>query len=154
MGLHGSEYWTYVLPRRVGTREAAALTSGCLPIGAAHAERSGLADEVRAGRPAEFEQAVLADAHRLAARSDYARLLERKVAARAADESRKPLEAYRIEELGEMSRDIFDDRNGFSDARSAFVTKRKPTGTPARLARQHPAATPAPQHRGVARVAS
>ena len=38
--------------------------------------------------------------------------------------ARKPLDAYRAEELAEMSRDIFDDRHGFADARRAFVTKR------------------------------
>ena len=34
MGLHGSEYWTYTLPRRVGAAEAARLTHACpsLPI--------------------------------------------------------------------------------------------------------------------------
>ena len=59
----------------------------------------------------------------------------RKRAARAEDERRKPLEAYRVEELAEMSRDIFDDRHGFAAARHAFVTKQKVAATPARLAR-------------------
>ena len=134
MGLYGSEYWTYLLPRRVGTSEAAALTNACLPIGARQAERIGLADEVLPGRPAEFEMAVIDYARQLTQRADHPRLLEAKMAARAADERRKPLAAYRAEELAEMSRDIFDDRNGFNDARHAFVTKRTPTSTPARLA--------------------
>jgi Antibiotic biosynthesis monooxygenase len=43
---------------------------------------------------------------------------------------RKPLEAYRAEELAEMSRDLFTDRNGFAGARRAFVTKRNPSSTP------------------------
>ena len=141
MGLHGSEYWTYVLPRRVGTAEAAALTDGCLPIGAAQAARIGLADEVLPGRPAEFEEAVIDYARQLAQRADHRRSLERKRTIRAADERRKPLDAYRVEELAEMSRDIFDDRNGFSDARHAFVTKRQSTSTPARLA-QHRTTAP------------
>src|SRR5690606_17858471 len=34
MGLTGSEYWTYVLPRRVGAAQAERLTGECLPIGA------------------------------------------------------------------------------------------------------------------------
>ena len=33
-----------------------------------------------------------------------------------------------------MSHDIFDDRNSFSAARHAFVTKQKPTSTPQRIA--------------------
>jgi putative two-component system hydrogenase maturation factor HypX/HoxX len=43
------------------------------------------------------------------------------------------LAAYRVEELAEMSRDIFDDRNGFAAARQAFVMKEKSTGTPEHL---------------------
>ena len=46
MGLYGSEYWTYVLPRRVGADEAARLTEQCLPIGAQQAARIGLVDDV------------------------------------------------------------------------------------------------------------
>jgi putative two-component system hydrogenase maturation factor HypX/HoxX len=134
MGLYGSEYWTYVLPRRVGAATAAALTEQCLPVGAAEAVRLGLVDDVIAASPSEFDQAVLDHAEWLT-RSDHGRRLERKRAARAEDERRKPLEAYRVEELAEMSRDIFDDRNGFASARHAFVTKQKPAATPARLAR-------------------
>ena len=63
-------------------------------------------------------------ARRLAGHDDYYRLLERKRADRAADERRRPLEAYRTEELAVMSRDIFDDRLGFAAARHAFVMKR------------------------------
>ena len=50
--------------------------------------------------------------------------MESKRAARAADERRRPLEAYRAEELALMRSDIFDDRRGFAAARHAFVTKR------------------------------
>ena len=31
MGLHGSEYWTYSRPRRVGADEAMRLTQSALP---------------------------------------------------------------------------------------------------------------------------
>jgi putative two-component system hydrogenase maturation factor HypX/HoxX len=133
MGLFGSEYWTYVLPRRVGPQEAQRLTAQCLPIGSVEAARIGLADEVLKGRPAAFEAAVVEYAGRLAVRRDFARLLEDKCRSRALAERRNPLETYRVRELAEMSRDMFDDRNGFADARRAFVTKRKPTSTPSRL---------------------
>jgi putative two-component system hydrogenase maturation factor HypX/HoxX len=136
MGLYGSEYWTYVLPRRVGDLEAARLTQECLPISAAHAERMGLADRMLP--PTDFDRIVAEQAAQLARHDDYERLLEQKQAGRAAAEARKPLEAYRIEELAEMSRDIFDDRNGFAEARRAFVSKQKPEATPPRLARHRP----------------
>lgn len=133
MGLYGSEYWTYVLPRRVGDRHARALTERCLPIGAADAVRSGLVDHVLSGTREQFDAAVVADAAELAVGEGFDRLLEAKRAARAADERRRPLETYRVQELAEMSRDIFDDRHGFAAARRAFVTKRRPRSTPAHL---------------------
>jgi putative two-component system hydrogenase maturation factor HypX/HoxX len=77
---------------------------------------------------------VLEQAARLASTHDFAARLDRKRAARLDDERRRPLEAYRIRELAEMSRDIFDDRHGFAEARHAFVTKRKPLATPSHLA--------------------
>ena len=65
MGLHGSEYWTYTLPRRVGAREAARLTQACLPVTPASALRSGLVDHVIAGDPAAFRAQVAALAEQL-----------------------------------------------------------------------------------------
>jgi putative two-component system hydrogenase maturation factor HypX/HoxX len=123
MGLTGSEYWTYTLPRRVGVTEAQRLTEDCLPIGAAEAASIGLADAVLPGAPDEFDAAVLEHAFRLATSDGLAERLSAKAAARAADERHRPLETYRIRELAEMSHDIFDDRHGFAAARHAFVTK-------------------------------
>ena len=154
MGLYGSEYWTYVLPRRVGDLDACRLTQQCLPIGAAHAERIGLVDTLFPGPRRQFDRAVLEHAAELAGRADYPQLLEQKRAARTAAEARKPLEAYRVEELAEMSRDIFDDRHGFTDARRAFVTKQKPTATPGRLATHRTLAPVVHEHDHVARFVS
>jgi putative two-component system protein, hydrogenase maturation factor HypX/HoxX len=126
MGLYGSEYWTYVLPRRVGDRRAARLTEECLPLGAAEAVEIGLADAVLPGDRAAFDTAALEHARTLAAFPHLSLRLAAKAAARAEDERRRPLETYRIQELAEMARDIFDDRSGFAAARRAFVTKQTP----------------------------
>jgi putative two-component system protein, hydrogenase maturation factor HypX/HoxX len=99
MGLFGSEYWTYVLPRRVGEHAARSLTSRCLPVGAADAARIGLVDQILRGDPAACEGTAEAEASRLAIADDYADLLAGKRARRAADERRKPLRAYRRAEL-------------------------------------------------------
>jgi hypothetical protein len=109
---------------RVGAHEAVRLTEDCLPIGATEALRSGLADAVLPADPVAFDAAVLEHAQRLATEDHIGERLARKAEARAADELRRPLETYRIRELAEMSRDIFDDRAGFAAARHAFVTKR------------------------------
>src|SRR5580700_8295335 len=43
--LHGSEYWTYTLPRRVGQRRALELTLSCRPIGTRAAREMGFLDD-------------------------------------------------------------------------------------------------------------
>ena len=57
MGLHGSEYWTYTLPRRVGAEQAARLTEECLPVSPASALRYGLVDRVIGGGAADVPRA-------------------------------------------------------------------------------------------------
>jgi len=104
MGLYGSEYWSYVLPRRVGAHRAESLVGRCEPVAVEEAVRIGLVDEALAGPPAAFEEAVLEYATRLATRADYASLLERKRAARAADERHRPLESYRTRGTGPRDR--------------------------------------------------
>lgn len=135
MGLFGSELWTYVLPRRVGAEQALRLTQEALPIGAAEAVELGLADRALGGSRLEFERRVLEYAERLAMDASYDRLLAARERAREVDERRRPLEAYRVQELAEMSRDMFDDRSGFRAARRAFVRKQRAGATPAHLAR-------------------
>lgn len=143
MGLHGSEYWTYTLPRRVGPAEAERLTRDCLPIGAPEAVSLGFADGELAG--ADFDGQVAELAASLAGRYDLPQLLAAKRLQLEADERRRPLDAYLAEELGEMSRDFFDDRLGYAAARTAFVGKHKPAGTPARLA-PHRGGMPLPRY--------
>jgi putative two-component system hydrogenase maturation factor HypX/HoxX len=153
MGLFGSEYWTHTLPRRVGRYQAERMTSDCLPIGAAEAVTHGLADAALPRDPTAFDAAVAEYAHRLAGRDGHTAAVSEKQQQRESDERRKPLEAYRAEELAEMSRDLFADRNGFAAARRAFVTKQNPSSTPHRIARHRlPAGprTPAPADQAVA----
>lgn len=51
MGLYGSEYWTYTLPRRVGPAVAERLAREALPVSAASAQGLGLVDRVVDSRP-------------------------------------------------------------------------------------------------------
>src|ERR1700750_2348857 len=75
MGLHGSEYWTYTLPRRVGATEAARLTHACSPVPPASALRSGLVDQVIADSAAGFRGQAAGLAEQLAHGHAYQRLL-------------------------------------------------------------------------------
>ncbi|MGE5291330.1 MAG: hydrogenase maturation protein [Micromonosporaceae bacterium] len=144
MGLHGSEYWTYTLPRRVGTHEAARLTGACLPVSTASALRSGLADRVIAGGPATYRAQVAALAEKLARSPDYQRRLAAKTRQLTAAEKMQPLSAYRHAELAIMRRNFFDPSEPYAQLRRAFVYKQKPAQTPAHLAQhrtdRHPAA--------------
>ena len=123
MGLYGSEYWTYVLPRRVGEDQAQALTTRCEPIGTAQALRLGVADEIVRAHPRKFEDAAMHYAAHLANSPDRLRQLDRKRARAAADERRRPLSTTGEAELDRMWSDIFDDAHGFAEKRRAFILK-------------------------------
>jgi putative two-component system protein, hydrogenase maturation factor HypX/HoxX len=138
MGLHGSEYWTYTLPRRVGAEEAGRLTQACLPVTPASALRSGLVDHVIAGDAVGFRAQVAALAEQLARSPEYPALLTAKARELAAAEKQRPLAAYRAAELAIMSRNFSDPREPYADLRRAFVYKDKPSHTPTHLARHRP----------------
>jgi putative two-component system hydrogenase maturation factor HypX/HoxX len=145
MGLYGSEYWTYTLPRRVGASEAARLTQACLPVTPGSALRSGLVDHVIADDAAGFRAQVAARAERLARSPEYPGLLTAKARELAAAERQRPLDAYRSAELAVMHRNFSDPHEPYARLRPAFVYKEKPLCTPPHLARHRaqPAGTPA-----------
>jgi putative two-component system hydrogenase maturation factor HypX/HoxX len=135
MGLHGSEYWTYTLPRRVGAREAARLTQACLPVTPYSALRSGLVDHVIACDPVAFRAQVTALAGQLISSPACQTLLAAKARLLAAPEQHRPLAAYRAAELAVMARNFFDPAEPYAELRRAFVYKEKPSCTPPHLAR-------------------
>jgi putative two-component system hydrogenase maturation factor HypX/HoxX len=143
MGLHGSEYWTYTLPRRVGAGEAARLTQACLPVTPASALRLGLVDHVITDTAAGFRGQVAALAEYLVRNPAYPALLAAKERQLAAAEQHRPLAAYRAAELAIMSRNFSDPHEPYSHLRRAFVYKEKPSHTPPHLAR-HRASGPQP----------
>ncbi|MEV0029751.1 hydrogenase maturation protein [Nocardia sp. NPDC050793] len=132
MGLHGSEYWTYLLPRRVGATEAERLTREALPVGAAAAAALGLADRVVPGDAETFWNSTRRAAARLAGSAELVQRLVAKKQRRATDESAKPLNAYRDEELARMHRD-FAPGQPYHALRRDFVHKVPPAVTPPHL---------------------
>ena len=136
MGLHGSEYWTYSLPRRVGIELAAQLTEECLPITPASALSYGLVDQVIAGDTGEYGAQVATLAERLAASPDYQAQLTAKARELAAEERQQPLAAYRAAELEIMRRNFSGPGEAYPDLRRAFVYKHKATQTPSHLNRE------------------
>jgi putative two-component system protein, hydrogenase maturation factor HypX/HoxX len=142
MGLHGSEYWTYTLPRRVGAAEAARLTQACLPVTPPSALRSGLVDHVIPGDPAAFRAQVAALAEYLVGSPAYPALLAAKARQLAAPVEHRPLAAYRAAELAVMARNFFDPGEPYAELRRAFVYKEKPSHTPPHLARHRTESQP------------
>jgi putative two-component system hydrogenase maturation factor HypX/HoxX len=133
MGLSGSEYWTYLLPRRVGQAEADRLMQDALPVSAAAALRGGLADRLVDVDPEDFTEAVWADAFELAAAPDLSNRIADKAKRLVADEAVRPLARYRQAELSRM-RAIFDDPGApYHALRTAFVRKTVPDRTPEHL---------------------
>jgi putative two-component system hydrogenase maturation factor HypX/HoxX len=133
--LYGSEYWTYLLPRRVGDERAGAITGNRLPIGAAAARASGLIDDCFGATSADFLDAVRTRAQALARHPEFDGQLAARNARRAADEAAKPLAAYRADELERMRLNFYGFDASYHVARQHFVHKRPRSRTPHHLAR-------------------
>ncbi len=132
--LYGSEYWTYLLPRRAGPEAARRVTEGRLPVGVDEARELGLVDEVLPADAAAAEAALVDLARALAADPALEETLAAKRARRAADEAAKPLEAYRAEELRRMTLNFYGFDPSYHVARHDFVFKVAKSRTPPHLA--------------------
>ncbi len=132
--LFGSEYWTYLLPRRVGAANADRLTKLRWPIGIAEAERLGLVQHrLPAGRDAACSE-IRRLAEALADAPDYAERLAAKQTRRRADEAAQALQSYRDAELDRMRRNFFGFDPSYHVARYNFIRKIGKSHTPLTLA--------------------
>ncbi len=130
LGLSGSEYHTYSLPKRVGEQKASELLEACLPVGAKKAKEIGMVD------------LVLSD-------DTYKEKLKRYVQVLVCDEdayedfiwdkedylevNRGVIEAKREAEIAVMYSEFWDKSSSFHTLRYEFVYKICPTQTPKRL---------------------
>lgn len=138
-GLHGAEYWTYLLPRRVGAAMATRLTESCLPVMDREALQMGLVDGVLAPTAdAGFSQRIERHVRDTIAREDFATQMARKRKRRRQDEQTKPLAAYRAYEMEQVVQSFNDPDSDYHLARAQFVRKQPSTHTPERLV--HPLA--------------
>ncbi|WP_460372323.1 hydrogenase maturation protein [Pseudomonas sp. Tul1A2] len=128
MGLYGSEYWTYSLPRAVGPAMAEQLTQACLPVSAVQAWQLGMVQEIGPRCPDEFSLWLLQRANGVLSDPTYAAVRERK-----ARVDQVLIQKCRETELQEMQEDMLYNRNQFAEKCRNFVYKRKVCGTPARL---------------------
>jgi putative two-component system hydrogenase maturation factor HypX/HoxX len=137
--LYGSEYWTYLLPRRLGEQgvgdKSMAIMRNRQPLTAQRAAETGFTDACLAGDTQAFRIDVARRAAELAAASDLAAQLAAKRERRAQDEAQKPLAAYREEELAHMRRNFYGFDPSYHVARHHFVRKSPASWTPRHLAR-------------------
>lgn len=130
--LYGSEFWTYLLPGRVGKDGARAIMHNRLPMSAQESVRVGLYD---ACLPSDdFCGAVLRRATAMVQSPDFISQLVAKRERRRADEATKPLALYRAEELKEMQRNFYGFDASYHVARHHFVARSPHSWTPRHLA--------------------
>ncbi|MBP7113336.1 MAG: enoyl-CoA hydratase/isomerase family protein, partial [Nitrosomonas sp.] len=135
--LYGSEYWTYLLPRRVSKSDVLSLTRNRLPIDATDARNLGLIDDCFAVSSEEFVNKIRQTAESLAKRPDFFALLQQKAHKRKLDEQLKPLQSYRDEELRHMQLNFYGFDPSYHVARYHFVHKIPHSWTPRYLAKHH-----------------
>ncbi|MGW2834405.1 hydrogenase maturation protein [Streptomyces sp. NPDC001286] len=123
MGLYGSEFWTYTLPRRVGAETARRLTAEALPVSATTAAQLGMVNRVVPTSAQEFAAEVENLATALADDPDLERQITAKATTRRTDEEQRPLTDYRRAELARMRAIFFDPHAPYHALRSAFVRK-------------------------------
>ena len=133
--LYGSEYWTYLLPRRVSKSHVQSLIQNRLPIDATDARNLGLIDECFAVNSEEFANKIRQTAESLAKRPDFSALLQQKTHQRELDERLKPLQSYRDEELRQMQLNFYGFDPSYHVARYHFVHKIPHSWTPRYLAK-------------------
>jgi len=123
MGLYGSEYWTYLLPKRIGFEKAERITQDCLPWGVHLLYEAGMIDGYHGQSPEEFMPYVRNEARKVARLSYFDKLLKAKKFQRMKDERNKPLEKYREEELEQMRKNFYEDNWNYNERRHCFVRK-------------------------------
>lgn len=136
--LYGSEYWTYLCPRRLGEHGTRELMGQRLPLPARAALAMGLIDQCMAGDAAQFMRQVKTQAQALASAYNLPERLRIKQARRASDEAAKPLAEYRKEELSRMHRNFYGFDPSYHVARYHFVNKLPHAWTPRHLALHRP----------------
>lgn len=130
-GLYGSEYWTYLLPKRVGSEKAHEIIENCLPMNTAEANAIGFIDEHFGQNIATFCAEVRKRSEEIAGSPAILWLLNEKSKNRERDEAIKPLEHYRSEELSCMRENFFGNDPSYHIARFHFVHKISCTMQPA-----------------------
>ncbi len=132
--LYGSEFWTYTLPKRVGWEKGKEIMENRMPISSGMAFKIGLIDGVFGKTPAEFRERLKAWLNEFVSSPDYEEFIKKKRTDRIKEELKKPLSAYREEELEKMRLNFYGFDTSYHIARYYFVKRILPFRTPPYLA--------------------
>ena len=125
MGLFGSEYWTYLLPKRIGISDAKRIMRQCKPMLASEAMDKRIADELLPEDWQSYHDALHKRCEQIVTRTSWPEFFAQKLKQRERDEKRKPLNAYRREELAEMKKTFDNPYAEYHQLRHNFVHKIK-----------------------------
>jgi putative two-component system hydrogenase maturation factor HypX/HoxX len=125
LGLTGSEYHTYSLPKRVGEVEAQKLLDESLPISVEYAQKIEMVDEVFS------HNSYYKELHQFARdRFDEEFIWDKQ---EYLEENKKWIEEVKERELSIMYYELWNKNSIFHTLRADFVYKRCPLKTPKRL---------------------
>lgn len=134
MGLYGSEYWTYLLPKRVGECAARSIADECLPLIAREAVSMGIGDILMEESWSHYHNSLSAFCRELAGDGAFSKRRADKRRERSYDEGVKPLQRYQHEELTHMLKSFLDPESEYHRARRHFVYKTGGGRLPAQIA--------------------
>ncbi len=132
--LYGSEYWTYLLPKRVGGEGIDRVMGRRLPLGAPEARDLGLIDDCLGTDRSTLDREIRQLAEAMAQPAEWKRRLREKARSRQVDEDIKSLSSHRSEELARMRLNFFGFDPSYHIARSNFMRKIPISRTPLHLA--------------------
>lgn len=127
MGLYGSEYWTYILPKRIGSKETHILTDSMLPINSIYAKKIGLIDEYVDLDNYVFEQYIKDYINKYIV-NNVNNLIINKI--RNINENLNKINKCRSNELNIMKNIFEDKKSNYHKLRYNFVRKINPLETP------------------------
>jgi putative two-component system protein, hydrogenase maturation factor HypX/HoxX len=130
LGLSGSEYHTFILPKRVGQTKSKELLENCLPINANYAKKINMIDEVYPFEDYQEKLEIFCE-NLLKNEDTFEEFIDRK---KDFLEQELPLmEECKEKELQIMYDEFWQESSSFHTLRYDFVHKIKPKNTPKRL---------------------
>lgn len=123
MGLYGSEFWTYLMPKRVGNEKTLEIMQSCQPIVASEAVNIGLLDDCFGESVSAFRELVMEKVTAFVTHAGFEDIITNKKVNRLRDESEKPLMQYAEEELTQMRTNFYMPDAEYHFKRHFFVFK-------------------------------